>query len=103
MKILVINPNTTTSMTDKIAAAARDIARPDTEIIAANSQDGPASIQGFLDVATCIPGLLAEVSRHPDVDAIVIACLMTPASMRCGHLSRCPSWGLARPPIMWRV
>jgi allantoin racemase len=27
-----------------------------------------------LDVATCIPGLLAEVSRHPDVDAIVIAC-----------------------------
>ena len=74
MKILVINPNTTTSMTDKIAAAAQDIARPDTEIIAANSQEGPASIQGFLDVATCIPGLLAEVSRHPDVDAIVIAC-----------------------------
>ena len=38
MKILVINPNTTTSMTDKIATAARDIARPDTEIIAANSK-----------------------------------------------------------------
>ena len=27
-----------------------------------------------MDVAICIPGLLAEVSRHPDVDAIVIAC-----------------------------
>ena len=61
-------------MTDKIAIAAQAVARPDTEIIAANSQDGPASIQGFLDVATCMPGLLAEVSRHPDVDAIVIAC-----------------------------
>ena len=47
---------------------------PDTEIVAANSQDGPASIQGSLDVATCIPGLLAEVAQHPDVDAIVIAC-----------------------------
>jgi allantoin racemase len=74
MKILVINPNTTASMTDKIAAAARAVARPDTQIIAANSQNGPASIQGFLDVALCVPGLLAEVARHGDVDAIVIAC-----------------------------
>ena len=74
MKILVINPNTTSSMTEKIAIAARAVARPDTEIVATNSQNGPASIQGFLDVATCVPGLLAEVVRHPDVDAIVIAC-----------------------------
>ncbi|UWQ92672.1 aspartate/glutamate racemase family protein [Rhodobacteraceae bacterium M382] len=74
MKILVINPNTTVSMTQKIAAAARSVARDDTEIVAANSQSGPASIQGFLDVATCVPGLLDEVARHPDVDAIVIAC-----------------------------
>jgi allantoin racemase len=74
MKILVVNPNTTASMTRKIGIAARAVARPDTEIIATNSQNGPASIQGYLDVATCIPGLLAEVSRHPDVDAIVIAC-----------------------------
>jgi len=74
MKILVINPNTTASMTHKIAAAARKVARPDTEIIAVNSQNGPASIQGFLDVATCVPGLLEEITRHPDVDAIVIAC-----------------------------
>ena len=74
MKILVINPNTTASMTTKIGAAARAVARPDTEIVATNSQNGPASIQGFLDVATCVPGLLAEVVRHPDVDALVVAC-----------------------------
>ncbi len=74
MKILVVNPNTTSSMTAKIASAARAVACPDTEIVAANSQNGPASIQGFLDIATCVPGLLEEVKRHPDVDAIVIAC-----------------------------
>ncbi len=74
MKILVINPNTTASMTDKIDRAAQAVARPDTQIVAANSQNGPTSIQGFLDVATCVPGLLAEVARHPDVDAIVVAC-----------------------------
>ena len=50
------------------------VARPDTEIVAASSQDGPASIQGFLDVATCVPGLLNEVIQHKEVDAIVIAC-----------------------------
>jgi allantoin racemase len=42
--------------------------------VAASSQDGPASIQGFLDVATCVPGLLNEVVQHKEVDAIVIAC-----------------------------
>lgn len=74
MKILLINPNTTVSMTDKIAAAARAVVRPGTEIVATNSKSGPASIEGFLDVANCVPGLLEEVAKHPDVDAIVISC-----------------------------
>ena len=74
MKILVINPNTTVSMTEKAVLAARTVARSDTEIIGATSQNGPASIQGYLDAATCIPGLLEEIRRHPDVHAIIIAC-----------------------------
>lgn len=74
MKILIVNPNTTASMTKKIEIAAKAVARPDTQIVATNSQNGPESIQGFLDVATCVPGLLEEVKRHTDVDAIVIAC-----------------------------
>ena len=74
MKILIVNPNTTASMTKKIEIAAKTAARPDTQIVATNSQNGPESIQGFLDVATCVPGLLEEVKRHTDVDAIVIAC-----------------------------
>lgn len=61
-------------MTAKIAIAARAVARPDTQIIATNSQSGPASIQGYLDVAECIPGLIAEIKRHRDVDGIVIGC-----------------------------
>jgi allantoin racemase len=74
MKLLVVNPNTTQSMTRKIEAVARAAAHPETEIIATNSKSGPASIQGYLDVSTCVPGLLSEVSLHPDVDAIVVAC-----------------------------
>ena len=46
MRILVVNPNTTASMTEKIGAAARTVAAHDTEIIAVNPTDGPVSIEG---------------------------------------------------------
>jgi len=74
MRILIVNPNTTASMTDKIAAAARRVARSGTEIVATNPVEGPESIQGFHDGALCVPGLLTEIARFPDVDAVVIAC-----------------------------
>lgn len=36
MRLLVINPNSTVSMTEKIGAAARAAAGPGTEIVAVN-------------------------------------------------------------------
>ncbi len=49
MMLLVINPNTTQSMTDKIEAAARAVAAPETEITAVNPTKGPTSIEGHYD------------------------------------------------------
>ncbi len=74
MRILIVNPNTTASMTEKIAAAARRIARPGTEIIASNPSEGPPSLQGYHDIALAVPGMLQELERHSDVDAAIIAC-----------------------------
>ena len=74
MKLLLINPNTTVSMTAKAEAAARAVMRPDTTLVATTSQSGPPSIEGYHDVAMCLPGLLAEARRHRDADAIVVAC-----------------------------
>ena len=74
MRILVLNPNTTASMTEKIGAAARRIAAPGTEIVAVNPPHGPASIEGFFDEAMSLPGLLRVIHDTPDVDAVVIAC-----------------------------
>jgi allantoin racemase len=74
MRILVVNPNSTRQMTETIGAAARRIASPGTEIIAANPADGPAAIQGFYDEAMCVPGLLDVIRRTADFDAVVIAC-----------------------------
>ncbi len=74
MKIVVVNPNTTESMTRKIGAAAMAAAAPGTQIIAVNPSDGPESIEGYYDEAFSIPGLIGEIRNHPKADAIVLAC-----------------------------
>lgn len=74
MRILVVNPNSTVGMTDKIAHAARLVASPGTEIIAVTSAQGPASIQGYLDEAMSLVGMLKSIASAPHHDAVVIAC-----------------------------
>jgi len=76
MRILVVNPNTTESMTATIAAAAHSAAAQGTEVVAVTSKMGPASIEGYYDEALAVPGLLAEIARgeHEGADAAVIAC-----------------------------
>lgn len=78
MRILVINPNSTASMTAAIGAAARRAAAPGTAVAAVNPPDGPAAIQGAADGEAALPGLFAvferEVMQAQACDAVVIAC-----------------------------
>lgn len=74
MRILVINPNTTASMTEKIGKAAESVASTGTEITAVNPADGPPSIEGYFDEVFAIPGIIAEMGKEPEADAYVIAC-----------------------------
>ena len=76
MRILIVNPNTTVSMTEKAAVAARAVAAPQTEILIATSRMGPASIEGHYDGAIALPGLLAEIRKGEadGADAAIIAC-----------------------------
>ncbi|MCB8875784.1 aspartate/glutamate racemase family protein [Acidisoma silvae] len=80
MKILVVNPNTTASMTAKIGAAARSVAAAGTEIEAVNPAMGPVSIEGFYDEAFCVPGLITEVmaGEKRGAQAVVVACFDDP-------------------------
>ena len=63
MKLLLVNPNTTASMTEKAASAARSVASSATEILASNPSDGPVSIEGYYDEVFSIPGLLEEIRK----------------------------------------
>jgi allantoin racemase len=74
MRILIVNPNATASMTRKIGAAAAAVAAAGTEIVATNPENGPASIEGYYDGAIAVPGLLAEIGKASGMDAYVIAC-----------------------------
>ena len=76
MRLHIVNPNTTATMTAKIATAARAAALPDTMIDARQPAMGPISIEGFYDEAFAVPGMLGCI-READrdgADAHIIAC-----------------------------
>jgi allantoin racemase len=76
LRLHIVNPNTTATMTQSIAAAAKAVVPAGTEIVAAEPDFGPASIEGYYDGAFAVPGLLARIvaAEKSGVDAHVIAC-----------------------------
>ena len=94
MRLLIVNPNTTASMTEKVANAARRVAAPGTEIIAVTSAHGPVSIEGYYDEALSLSGLLQAIRQHPDHDAVVIACFDDTGLDAARCLTDCPVIGI---------
>ncbi len=98
MRILVINPNTTSSMTRKIAEAARLVAPPDVEIVARNPNSGPEAIQGREDGEAALPGTLAEVEKGRDerFDATILACFDDTGLDEARAISGMPTLGIGQ-------
>ncbi|MDM0115859.1 aspartate/glutamate racemase family protein [Variovorax sp. J22R133] len=98
MRIKIINPNTTLSMTEKIGACARSVARPDTRIIAVSPAMGPVSIESHYDEALAVPGLLQEIATGEleGIDGYVIACFGDPGLQAARELARGPVVGIAQ-------
>ena len=97
MRIKVINPNSTAAMTAVIAAAARAAASPSTEIVAATSPSGPASIEGHYDEAVSVIGLLEEIraGERDGCDGYVVACFGDPGLLAAREAARGPVLGIA--------
>lgn len=96
MHILIINPNTTSSMTDKVLIAARSIAPANVTVHACSSKNGPASIQGPEDGEAAIPGLLTELKAgiEQSMDAFVLACFDDTGLDQCRRLTNKPVIGI---------
>jgi len=76
MKLAIINPNSTESMTQKCKEVALKFKNNDTEIWASNPENSPKSIEGHYDEVKSLAGLMEEIKKAKDwgADAYVIAC-----------------------------
>ena len=96
--LLIINPNTTASMTDAVATAARAASLPETQITAVNPKQGPASIQGAEDGEAALPHLfsLFDELMAGDVkfDAVIIACFDDTGLAELKRRSKIPVIGI---------
>jgi len=97
MRIKIINPNTSSSMTERIGLYARRFAAPGTDTVAVSPDFGPPSIEGYYDEALAVPGLLAEIRRGEaeQFDGYVIACCGDPGLFAARELARGPVVGIA--------
>lgn len=97
MKILVINPNTTASMTATIGECARAVGGPGVTVEAVNPGSGPVSIESHFDDAMSVPGVLTEVAagERDGVDAYVIACFGDPGLLAAREVAAGPVIGIA--------
>jgi allantoin racemase len=74
MRILVVNVNTTTAMTDAIAASARAVAGHGTEIVPLTPEFGADSVEGNFESYLAAVAVMDAVTRYPEpFDAVVQA------------------------------
>ena len=96
MRIFVINPNTSESMTDHIRRELEKIKRPDTVLTVVNPEHGPVSIESAYDEALAGPPTLELVRRANEegYDAIVLACFSDPSLDAAKEVSDVPVIGI---------
>lgn len=96
MKILIVNPNTSQSMTDKIRAVAEAAKRDDCEVTVICAQRGPITIESSYDEAYAIaPTIdLVEQANEEGYNAIILACFCDVGVEAAKEISSIPVLGL---------
>lgn len=95
--IVIINPNSTVSMTEAMLATARQTA-PGAVIEGWTSHDGPPAIEGPVDGAASVPPLLKLVQQATDqgATAIIIGCFDDTGLEDARRLAACPVVGIGQ-------
>jgi allantoin racemase len=96
MRIFVINPNTSESVTAHVRHELEKIKRPDTELTVVNPEHGPVSIESVYDEALATPPTLELVrqANQEGYDAIVLACFSDPGLDAAKEISEIPVIGI---------
>lgn len=98
MHILLVNPNSTASMTEQALQSALRVVQATTRVTAVNPLGTPASIEGGADEAMAVPGMLAEIRKGEmqGVNACVIACFDDPGLHAAREIARGPVIGICQ-------
>lgn len=98
MRILVVNPNTTGSMTAQIGACARAASSgPGVTVDAVNPAHGPVSIESHRDEVLAAVGVVEEIEagEAAGYDGFVIACFGDPGLLAAREVATGPVVGIA--------
>lgn len=99
MKIFIINPNSTKSMTEMACLSARAVALAGTEILPGTGRGrAPLSIEGFADEAEAVPSMLAQIieAEARGAQASVVACFDDPGLDAAREVATGPVIGICQ-------
>ena len=96
MRIFVVNPNTSESMTEHLRRELEKIKRPDTELKVVCSEYGPLTIESAYDEALAQPATLERVQQANEegYDAVILACFSDPGLDAAKEISDVPVIGI---------
>lgn len=96
MKILVLNPNTSSVVTRRIADVVGRIARPDTEAVVRQIDHGPEALESSYDESLAVPAIIRAVTEAPveGFQAVVIAAFCDPGLDAVREVSDIAVYGL---------
>lgn len=93
-RIMVLNPNTSSRITDLLRRAALRVARPDCAVVVQSVAAGPAALRNAADLACAEREVLAVVSKQNDLDGLVIAAFGDPGLEKAQAAARFAVAGL---------
>ena len=96
MKILVVNPNSTGAMTDKVARSLAAFAAPQTALTFRNPTSTPASIEGHHDEAASLVAML-DIIAQAEIEGnqgTVVACFDDPGIGAAREIASGPVIGI---------
>ena len=105
IRIHVINPNSTASMTAQVARAAEAVRAEGTIIDAATGIGSPASIEGYADEAMSVPSMLSAIraAEARGATAHVIACFDDPGLAAAREIATGPVVGICQAAVQVAV
>ena len=99
--ILIINPNTSQSMTEAICRSAEAYKLPDTKITCVHAAEGPEVIETYLeDHISALEVLKIIAAEKENFDAFIIAASPVPGLVGARELTTKPILGIGQSPLL---